>query len=43
MAKKETKKCRRCGTTRGVIRKYDLQICRQCFRDVAEDIGFDKY
>ena len=37
------RKCRRCGTARGMIRSYGLQICRRCFREVGEDIGFRKY
>ncbi len=37
-------KCRRCGRRgRGIITKYNLYYCRQCFREVAEDIGFRKY
>ncbi len=36
-------KCRICGTHIGVIRKYGLNICRRCFREVAEKIGFKKY
>jgi len=36
-------KCERCGTFRGVIRKYGLNICRRCFREVAEKLGFKKY
>ncbi len=35
--------CKRCGTYRGVIRSYDLQICRRCFREVAESLNFRKY
>lgn len=36
--------CRRCGKRgRGVIRKYGLNICRRCFREVAREIGFKKY
>ncbi len=35
--------CRRCGRKRGIIRRYDLHICRQCFREIAEDLGFEKY
>ena len=26
----------------GIIRKYNLNICRQCFREYAKDIGFVK-
>ncbi|TFH29267.1 MAG: 30S ribosomal protein S14 [Promethearchaeota archaeon] len=35
--------CRRCGTHRGLIRAYGLNICRRCFREVAPKIGFKKY
>lgn len=35
--------CRRCGKTEGVINKYDLRYCRQCFREIAEDLGFSKF
>lgn len=38
-----THKCRRCGSTRGVIRKYDLLYCRKCMREVAKSVGFKKY
>lgn len=38
---KSKKECRRCGRTgRGVISKYNLKYCRQCFREVAEELGF---
>ncbi len=40
---KGKRKCRICGTTRGLIRKYELYICRRCFRERAEEIGFFKY
>jgi len=36
-------KCKICGSTRSVIYSYSLQICRKCFREMAEDIGFRKY
>lgn len=35
--------CRVCGTSRGLIRKYNLYVCRRCFREMAEGIGFRKY
>ena len=35
--------CRRCGRRGGLIRKYDLCYCRQCFREVAKELGFKKY
>jgi small subunit ribosomal protein S14 len=37
------KRCRRCGRTRAHIEKYGLNLCRQCFRDIATKIGFKKY
>ncbi len=36
------RKCRICGTSRGLIRSYGLYVCRRCFRDIAEDMGFKK-
>ena len=36
------RECRVCAHNAGVIRKYDLMICRQCFREYAKDIGFIK-
>ena len=38
-----TKRCRRCGRIRGHIDKYGLDVCRQCFREIATKIGFKKY
>ncbi|KAI8659468.1 40S ribosomal protein S29 [Fusarium sp. Ph1] len=32
-----------CKHKAGLIRKYDLNLCRQCFREKAKDIGFNKY
>lgn len=34
--------CRSCMNRRGIIRKYELMMCRRCFREYAEDIGFEK-
>jgi hypothetical protein len=31
-----------CKNTHGLIRKYGLNICRRCFREYANDIGFKK-
>jgi len=31
-----------CTHPAGLIRKYGLNICRQCFREKAADIGFVK-
>ena len=36
--------CKRCGKKgMGVITKYDLYVCRRCFREIAKTIGFKKY
>ncbi|KAE8008097.1 hypothetical protein FH972_004642 [Carpinus fangiana] len=32
-----------CGNPHGLIRKYGLMCCRQCFRSNAKEIGFIKY
>jgi len=37
------RRCRRCGRIRGHINKYGLHYCRQCFREIATQIGFKKY
>jgi small subunit ribosomal protein S29e len=34
--------CRVCTHKAGLIRKYGLNICRQCFREKSQDIGFIK-
>jgi small subunit ribosomal protein S14 len=40
---KGSRPCRRCGQQGPVIRKYGLMLCRQCFREVAQTLGFKKY
>ncbi len=35
--------CKRCGRKQGLVRKYDIYLCRQCFRDTAYQMGFEKY
>lgn len=37
------RKCKICGTARGLIRSYGLFVCRRCFREVGPEIGFEKY
>ncbi|KAM0211587.1 hypothetical protein ACHAQD_003178 [Fusarium lateritium] len=39
---KGSRACRVCKHKAGLIRKYDLNLCRQCFREKAKDIGFNK-
>ncbi|MBS3076119.1 30S ribosomal protein S14 [Candidatus Pacearchaeota archaeon] len=37
------KKCERCGRFGAHIKSYGLNLCRHCFREVAVEIGFQKY
>ena len=37
------KKCERCGRFGAHISSYGLNLCRQCFREIAVEIGFKKY
>eukprot|EP00792_Barthelona_sp_PAP020_P004689 TRINITY_DN2286_c0_g1_i2.p1 TRINITY_DN2286_c0_g1~~TRINITY_DN2286_c0_g1_i2.p1 ORF type:complete len:55 (+),score=2.54 TRINITY_DN2286_c0_g1_i2:45-209(+) len=39
---KGSRSCRRCGHKNALIRKYGLNLCRQCFRENCEQIGFQK-
>ncbi len=41
--KKREKLCRICKNRRGLMSRYRLYLCRRCFKDVAERIGFRKY
>lgn len=40
---KGTRSCTLCYRKGGLIRRYGLNVCRQCFREVAESLGFNKY
>ena len=35
--------CVLCDRKRGLVRRYGLNLCRQCFRDKATELGFKKY
>ena len=37
------KKCERCGRYGAHISSYGLNLCRHCFREIAEELGFKKY
>jgi len=37
------KKCKRCGRTGAHIQRFGLDLCRQCFREIAPKLGFKKY
>lgn len=39
---KGSRGCRICQHQAGLIRKYGLNICRQCFRERSDAIGFTK-
>jgi small subunit ribosomal protein S29e len=36
------RRCRTCANQGGIIRRYGINMCRQCFRTFALDIGFQK-
>ncbi|KAF9296814.1 40S ribosomal protein S29, partial [Mortierella antarctica] len=40
---KGSRECRVCTHPAGLIRKYGLNICRQCFRENSAAIGFTKF
>ena len=35
--------CQRCEREQGLVGKYDIYLCRQCFREVSRSMGFKKY
>jgi ribosomal protein S14 len=37
------KKCERCGRFGAMIKRYRINLCRHCFREIAEELGFKKY
>lgn len=40
---KVKKRCSRCGRVGAHIDKYGIDLCRQCFREIAVNIGFKKF
>jgi small subunit ribosomal protein S14 len=34
--------CKMCGRKQGLVRRYNIMLCRQCFREWAPKIGFKK-
>ena len=36
-------KCENCGRFGAKVGQYNLNLCRQCFREMAEELGFKKY
>ncbi len=39
----KARKCTRCNRMEGHIRIHGLNYCRECFREVAPELGFKKY
>jgi small subunit ribosomal protein S14 len=39
----QLRSCQRCGREQGLVGKYDIWLCRQCFREIARGMGFKKY
>ncbi len=37
------KKCEACGRFGARLNQYGLNLCRQCFRELAVELGFKKY
>jgi small subunit ribosomal protein S14 len=35
--------CQRCDREQGLVGKYNIWLCRQCFREMARGMGFRKY
>jgi len=40
---KGSRYCKRCGQYNAMIQKYNIMLCRQCFREVAKKLGFSKF
>jgi small subunit ribosomal protein S14 len=39
----QTRECLVTGRRDGLVGKYDIWLCRQSFRELARDMGFEKY
>ena len=39
----QLEECQRCERKQGLVGKYDIWLCRQCFREVSRSMGFKKY
>ncbi|KAK9895838.1 putative ribosomal protein S29.e.A, cytosolic [Cystobasidium minutum MCA 4210] len=39
---KGSRQCKRCHHQAGLVRKYGLDVCRQCFREIHHLVGFSK-
>jgi small subunit ribosomal protein S14 len=36
-------RCERCGRLGSHVGQYGIELCRQCFREIAVELGFKKY
>lgn len=36
-------KCENCGRFGARVGQYNINLCRQCFRELAVELGFNKY
>jgi small subunit ribosomal protein S14 len=36
-------KCENCGRFGARVSQYNINLCRHCFREMAEELGFKKY
>jgi small subunit ribosomal protein S14 len=37
------KRCENCGRFGALVNQYGINLCRHCFRQMAEELGFKKY
>ena len=37
------KRCENCGRFGARVNQYGINLCRHCFREMAEGLGFQKY
>jgi ribosomal protein S14 len=40
---KGSRPCQRCGSYGPIVRRLGINLCRQCFRELAPKLGFKKY
>ncbi|MBN2127039.1 MAG: 30S ribosomal protein S14 [Candidatus Diapherotrites archaeon] len=40
--KRDKRECTRCGANDAVMSRYNLNLCRRCFKEVAPMLGFKK-
>ncbi|MFH0715178.1 MAG: 30S ribosomal protein S14 [Candidatus Diapherotrites archaeon] len=35
--------CKNCGNNKGMVHRYGINLCRRCFKEFAEQLGFRKF